>query len=534
MMKNKKQIKDSAVGEVVRFGHIKKLAKHTGGWAKKHAVVILISFCFLVIAGGAAFLIAKYNAVAAPGTKIAGNNVSGNNSLSIKDQINQIQSKIQLTLSSRGNTVTAQASDLGITIDMDKTIKQAISTSDNWLNRVNLFGGHNIELSASFDWEQTQKFLNQNFPDLITSPAQNAGVIYDQKAQKFVTQASAEGKVIDMSKMKLIIESLVKNPRSAVSEVAITSSKPAVSDEAATAAADSINSRLHQRINLQINGQTVYFPDPVDIANWAVFTPENGRLSITFDRNKVKEFISTKVQATIPNTPINGKMITSPDGNTVYATVSKGQNGQAINNTDDISLQIISALQDGQPVNLALNTTQSAAQSDKVQTLSDQHWIEANLSTWTITAYNGATPVAQFNNFAKGAAQIDPERATITGLFKVFGKVGGNDSSGSAGPNASYEANLAAGMSRDRSNAVNSNPYGGVCMPNPGGTQASLCSIHYVTYWGPGGYAFHEAWWLTPDQLRTGLSHGCLNMWKGDAKFIYDFSQIGTPVWVHY
>lgn len=34
---------------------------------------------------------------------------------------------------------------------------------------------------------------------------------------------------------------------------------------------------------------------------------KNGRLSITFDRNKVKEFISTKVQATIPNKPINGK-----------------------------------------------------------------------------------------------------------------------------------------------------------------------------------------------------------------------------------
>ena len=509
-------------------------AKKSRPWIKKHSVALLIAFCLVVISGGAAFLLTKYNAVAAPGTNIAGSNVSGQNALTIRDEVDAVQGKIQLTLSYQGKTITARASDLGISIDTNATVNQALLTSDNWANRVNLFGQHNIKLVASYDWAQTQKFLNQNFPQLITSPAQNAGVIYNQQTQQFVTQASVDGKVVDMNKIKEIVEDLVARPRSAVADVAISTSKPAVSDAAAQTAADFANERLAQRINLQVNGKTIYYPDPIDVADWTNFTTNNGQLNVTFDQAKVKNFIATKVQGALPGKPVNGQVITSADGNTVYATISQGQNGEVINNADDVSNQIISALQNGNPSNIALTTTNQPAQNDKTATLSDQHWIEANLTTWTITAYDGSKPVAQFTNFAKGAAQLDPERATITGLFKVFSKVGGNDTGGVAPPNSSYAENMAAGMNKDVNSNTTGNPFGGVCMPNPGGTQANLCNIHYVTYWGPGGYAFHEAWWLTPNLVHTGLSHGCLNMWKGDAKYIYDFSQIGTPVWVHY
>jgi lipoprotein-anchoring transpeptidase ErfK/SrfK len=534
MVKANKVAATGELGSVKNFRENRTSAKKTGNWIKRHSVVLLTIACLLIISGGVAFLLAKYNAAAAPGTNIAGSNVSGQNALAIRDDLNQVQGKIQLTLSYHGKTITARASDLGINIDIDKTMAQALLTSNNWLNRINLFGQHNIKLIANYDWAQTQKFLNQNFPELITSPAQNAGVIYDAQSQKFVTQASVEGKVIDMDKIKQIIEDLVARPRAAVADVAITTSKPDVSDTAAQTAADFANARIASRINLQVDGKTIYYPDPVDVADWTTFTPNGGQLNVTFDQSKIRSFVAGKVQGVLPGKPVNGKTITSADGNTVYATLSQGQNGEVINNGDDAARQIISALQNGQSTNITLTTTNAPAQNDKTATLADQHWIDANLTNWTITAYNGTQPVAQFTNFAKGAAQLDPERATITGLFKVFSKVGGNDSSGAAAPNSDYATNLAAGMGVDRSGSTNSNPYGGVCMPNPGGTQANLCSIHYVTYWGPGGYAFHEAWWLTPAQVHTGLSHGCLNMWKGDAKWIYDFSQIGTPVWVHY
>lgn len=72
-------------------------------------------------------------------------------------------------------------------------------------------------------------------------------------------------------------------------------------------------------------------------------------------------------------------------------------------------------------------------------------------------------------------------------------------------------------------------------MPNPPSTQP-LCHIRKVTYFEKSGYAFHEAWWMSAanGNVRQGISHGCINMYYEDAKRVYDWSPIGTPVWVHW
>ena len=71
-------------------------------------------------------------------------------------------------------------------------------------------------------------------------------------------------------------------------------------------------------------------------------------------------------------------------------------------------------------------------------------------------------------------------------------------------------------------------------MPNPPAKEP-LCNIHYITFWQSSGYAFHEAWWMNyaNGNVRQGISHGCVNMFIGDAKRVYDWASIGTPVWVH-
>lgn len=50
--------------------------------------------------------------------------------------------------------------------------------------------------------------------------------------------------------------------------------------------------------------------------------------------------------------------------------------------------------------------------------------------------------------------------------------------------------------------------------------------IHELPYW-PGGYREGES------HLGVRVSHGCIRLGIGPAKYVYDWSEIGTPVYVH-
>lgn len=196
-------------------------------------------------------------------------------------------------------------------------------------------------------------------------------------------------------------------------------------------------------------------------------------------------------------------MITSPDGNTVYATVSKGQNGQAINNTDDISLQIISALQDGQPVNLALNTTSPPRKATRFKRFPTSIGLKR-------TSQLGQSPriTARLRSPNSTISQKAPRKSTQSAqlspdYLRFSERWAGTIHLAQPGQTQATRSEPRRGNVARPLKRSEFKPLWRRLHAKPGGTQASLCSIHYVTYWGPGGYAFHEAWWLTPDQLRT-------------------------------
>jgi lipoprotein-anchoring transpeptidase ErfK/SrfK len=88
--------------------------------------------------------------------------------------------------------------------------------------------------------------------------------------------------------------------------------------------------------------------------------------------------------------------------------------------------------------------------------------------------------------------------------------------------------------------------------PTPTGKFAidkKIAKMNYVWNYGPGSpynyniknvswnsrfaphFYLHEAYWH--NSFGSVRSHGCINMRKADAKFIYDWSEIGTPVIIH-
>lgn len=56
-----------------------------------------------------------------------------------------------------------------------------------------------------------------------------------------------------------------------------------------------------------------------------------------------------------------------------------------------------------------------------------------------------------------------------------------------------------------------------------------LPNVEWVQYFYQ-GYALHGAYWH--NNWGQPMSHGCVNLRNEDAKWLYDFGEIGTPVWV--
>jgi LysM repeat protein len=118
---------------------------------------------------------------------------------------------------------------------------------------------------------------------------------------------------------------------------------------------------------------------------------------------------------------------------------------------------------------------------------SGYRWIEVNLSTQTLIAWQGDTSV-MYTNISSGL----PGTPTVTGRYKIFSK---------------YSAQRMIGPGYD------------------------LPGVPWVMYFY-GGYALHGAYWH--NNFGHPMSHGCVNMRVGEAQMLYNWAPMGTEVYVHY
>jgi LysM repeat protein len=118
-------------------------------------------------------------------------------------------------------------------------------------------------------------------------------------------------------------------------------------------------------------------------------------------------------------------------------------------------------------------------------------WIDVNLSTQTLTAYEGTTPV--FSSLISSGTWAHP---TVTGQFSIYLRYQSQDMNG-------YRL----------------------------GYDYYLPNVPYVMYFYR-DYSLHGTYWH--NNFGTPMSHGCVNMNTPDAQWLYNWSSYGTPVNVHY
>ncbi|SRR5579883_769702 len=121
----------------------------------------------------------------------------------------------------------------------------------------------------------------------------------------------------------------------------------------------------------------------------------------------------------------------------------------------------------------------------QIQTLqkSDQRWIEINLTTQRLIAWEGGKPVHAV--IISSGKQSTP---TQIGVFKI--------------------------QSKHRFARMQGKNY-------------DISDVPYVMYY-EGGYAIHGAFWLR--KFGIPISHGCINVAPDHAKWLFQWASLGTPV----
>jgi len=114
-------------------------------------------------------------------------------------------------------------------------------------------------------------------------------------------------------------------------------------------------------------------------------------------------------------------------------------------------------------------------------------WIDVNLTTQTVTAFEGDAPVRHF--IVSTGLWNTP---TVTGQFRIYLRY---DSQTMSGP--------------------------GYYLPN----------VKWVQYFYQ-GYALHGTYWH--NNFGQPMSHGCVNFTEVEAEWLYQWTDYGTLVNVHY
>ena len=116
-----------------------------------------------------------------------------------------------------------------------------------------------------------------------------------------------------------------------------------------------------------------------------------------------------------------------------------------------------------------------------------ERWIDVNLSTQSVYAYEGDTVVNSF--IVSTGTWLTP---TVTGKYKIWIKL---RSAPMSGP--------------------------GYYLPD----------VPYIMYFYK-GYGLHGTYWH--NNFGTPMSHGCVNLRTSDAEWLYNWASVGTVVNVHY
>ncbi len=407
-----------------------------------------------------------------------------------------------LTLKLADKTYVMKSEQLGATSDINTTVDAAyrIGRTTPWpiVGIVSSLKNGRTGYAYSINTATLGKFVSRVLSD-VGRPPVNARV---QVADGVIAAVpDQDGVSIDQAELGHTLQQVLAEGQDKSVELTPTRVKADIQLPATQPVIDQAKLMTQTNVVLEYQGKT-FKPSSVDIASWLTFPAQKSAtgestLVVQVDEAKVRGYVQTIANEL--NIAPKNKKVTIKNG--VSTTDQEGEDGLAINQ-DSAVTSLLAAVQKQTPNSFTLTTAPVAFKTEynRITTLDGvARYIEVNLTSQHLWVYQDDQVIYE-SPITSGATGMG--FPTATGLFSIYAKARNTHLIGyQYGPQYNYDV--------------------------------------LVDYWMPfyGGFGLHDAWrWRSsyggPDYYYNG-SHGCVNLPLATAAFIYNWADIGTPVWVH-
>lgn len=462
----------------------------------------------VVVAGGAAAAYCvHYSGRALPGATVAGQSVSGMDRDQVADMIEQRAQAATLTLDIDGQTHEAGLADLGYSVDADSALDQVFAPNAEWTSRLTgLMDAPEVALAATAADDTLTRYID-GLAQGVGDVGRNASVTVNPETHAFEVAPSQPGRTLDAQAIRDAAAEVAQTLEPVSRTVEIQDQQPTFVTEQAQPIADAANALIAPEITLK--GGTTRVTAGQDVkASWvSVPVVDDVAQAPALDAAKIAEWVRQQGEAT--NEPATDGVRNVNSRGEVVSEYQAGSAGYQFNNPEPLSQGIVEALTQGQPYVGQFEYDRTPEPQWEERLIADgaeglayaaapgEKWIDLNLSSNTVSAYEGSTIVQGPIPMVPG----DPRTPTPTGQFQVLRKVANDTMRGE----------------------------------DFDGTQYVTEDVPWATYFTNAGHAFHGAPWRSSfGWSGTGGSHGCVNMPVDGASWIYSWAPIGTKVVSHY
>lgn len=473
--------------------------------SKRNVLLVSIGAVLAAIVAVLVTTMFHYANHALPGASVAGQSVGGMTREQVAQVVTDQFSGDVVEVSGDVTPTQVSLAEVGIDVDVEKTVDEVFAPNRGIATRVSTFSTvRDIEPVVTLDAAKLDAFADGLEAETVKL-ASNGTVTFDPEAKEFVASSSESGAELDTTTLEQTLLASAKTMSFQPVELQVVEVSPDFDTASVEAAAAAANSWLDLEVKAWDRNERGRYPEREEMAPWITFTPKDGTLEVGLDPAQVKKWVATvSGESNIEAVP--GVQNVNSRGD-VLAMAVEGNDGYMVNNVDALTAGIIEAVSTNQPFAGTMEySVEERAYTQRLiadgaenlvyKAAPGEKWIDINLSSHTVTAYEGATPVQQSPMIA-GA----PATPTVTGEYSVWAKVATQTMRGD----------------------------------NVDGTKYETPDVPWILYFH-GGYATHGAYWRSSFgyDAGTGGSHGCVNMPVGSAHDLYNWADVGTKVVSHY
>lgn len=448
--------------------------RHLGLWLGIPAGIVAVS------------LIASSLILIAPGTSVAGVPVGGLMPGAAADKLSEQLSETTIVLTGADGAPELSAADLGASLDASALAERAHADHPMW--NISTWNSEPSSAAVRIDAEAATAALRDAAPSLFVEPV-DATITFDAATASYAATPDVPGTGVSVEAVRLALQSALASGETRVElDTAATVSVPAVTS---TASADAQVATL----NTMLDTAGFYVGDertvPIEravAASWITVAPAgDGTFAITADPAAIQPVVDG-LAPLVNRAAANGKVITDSGGR-VLREDAPGISGRELGDTSTVASDFATQLSTTGNASFALPVTEVAPVMVSVA-----RRIEVDLGAQRTYLFEN-NQVVQSYAISSGLSATP----TPTGNFRVFAHTRMQD-------------------------------LGAQCY-DPTRTD-TYCTedVPWLTWFAP-DIAFHGAYWH--NNFGNRMSHGCVNMPINVAKFVYDWSPLGTEVWVH-